>query len=342
MGKSKVILRQNRQLVSLVLSALLLASTSVMLGGQEAGANIFKKFGSKLKSGLSHLTARLPRSTTASKVSLVQGNPPALYWKTASDPKAALLCLHELGLHKGVFENLGRRMSEQGVAVYAIDLRGFGEWRDVQSKDARMDLDLTLADVKAAVEAMRKNHPGIPIFILGEAMGGALALKAASDFPELIQGAITAAPGGEHYEKVHDYIKVGSGMVAGANKDSGLGEALMNRATAKSDLRETFEKDDLVRLDVTPRELMACQFFMYKTKNMARQIKDTPVLVVHGEQDRESRPVGSTNVYEQLATKDKEYLVVKDGDHYTFEDNNVSDQAFNYTLAWIDKHAKTK
>lgn len=283
--------------------------------------------------------ARKKRELAGAPVGLVPGNPPAIYWKPDRDPKAVVLCLHELGLYNGVFDNLGKRLSAEGVAVYAIDLRGFGGWEDIKSPDSKMDLDKTLADVKASVEVLHNLHKGLPVFILGEAMGGALALKAASQFPDQIQGIITAAPGGEHFKTMKNYTTIASKLVvSGPNNETSYGEDLLQIATPKKDLQEVLRQDPKVRLDLAPRELMDCQFFMYKTRDMARKIKNTPVLVVHGQNDGESKEVGSEKVYKNLATKDKEYLKVADGDHYTFEDVKVSDAAFNSTLSWIDKH----
>jgi acylglycerol lipase len=281
------------------------------------------------------------RQVVGVPVGLVPGNPPALAWRPAGNPRGIVLCLHELGLYNGVFDDLAGRLSRQGLAVYAIDLRGFGGWSEIESKDSKMDLDKTLADVKGSVEVLHKLHAGLPVFVLGEAMGGALALKAAAEFPELIAGSITACPGGEHYNTTRNYLVIAGKLIStGPNHNCSYGEDLMAMATKKPELQDTLAQDPRVRLDLAPRELMDCQFFMYKTRQMARRIKDLPVLVVHGEGDRESREVGSERVYDNLTTRDKEYLKVPDGDHYTFEDVKVSDTAFNSTLAWIDRHIK--
>lgn len=283
---------------------------------------------------------RKKRNVSATQVGLVPGNPPALFWKPGDAPRAVLLCLHELGLYKGVFDDLGTRMAKDGVAVYAIDLRGFGDWQEVKGSEARMDLDKTLSDVKESVEILHKLHPDLPVFVLGEAMGGALALQAAAKYPKLIQGAISSAPGGEHFKTAANYMKVAGKFVGGPNRDSGMAKDLMAMATPKVELRESFADDSMVRLDLSSRELMDCQFFMYKVKNFARDIKDTPVLIVHGKNDGESRPEGSTRVYKKLATKDKKFVTVDDGDHYTFEDTKVSDKAYGPTISWIDDHIR--
>ena len=281
---------------------------------------------------------RKKRELHGVQVGLLPGNPPATYWQAKSSPKAVVLCLHELGLYAGVFDDLGQRLGKENMAVYAIDLRGFGGWKTIDSKDSEMNLPKTLADVKGSCEVIHKLHPGLPVFILGEAMGGALALDAAAKFPELISGVITAAPGGEHFNTINNFAKVASSKVVGAKHVFGLGETIMDAATPKEELKDALSGDEMVRMDVTNDEMMACQFFMYKTKNMAKEIKTTPVLVVHGDQDHESRPIGSRNVFQNLATNDKKFEALANGDHYTYEDTKVDDRAFEVALNWLNAH----
>jgi acylglycerol lipase len=279
------------------------------------------------------------RQLAGTPVGLIPGHPPALTWKPDDKPRAALLCLHELGFYSGNFDNLGQRMAKQGMVVYAIDERGFGGWQDIPGKDSKMDMDKIVQDIKDSAEVIRKRHPDTPLFLLGEAMGGSLVLKVAADNPKLINGVITAAPAGDHYNTTKNYAKVATEMLtSGPNDTCQYGEQLLESATPREELRTAFREDPGVRLDLAPRELMACQFFMYKTKSMAKQIKETPVLVVHGQKDGESKESGSADIYKTLKTKDKEYLLLPDGDHYTYQDINVSAAAFDKTLAWIEKH----
>lgn len=317
-----------------VTSALLLTLIAASVPAVTTPADAFWPF-SKKHNG----EKRKKRELQGTPVGLVPGNPPALYW-SARKPRAVVLCLHELGLYKGVFDDMGKRLADKDVAVYAIDLRGFGGWRDMDKKESKMDLAKTLADVKGSCEEIRKLHPDIPVFILGEAMGGALALEAASKYPTLINGIISAAPGGEHHKSVNNFVNVGVGMAVGSKHAFGLGEKLMDVATPKQALKEALSEDEMVRMDVTSGEMIACQFFMYKTRTMAKSIKDMPVLIVHGEKDGESKVIGSQAVYKNLATKNKKFVRLPEGDHYTFEDIKVADDAFSTALAFIDENSK--
>ncbi len=280
---------------------------------------------------------REKRATTASKVDLVSGMPPFLFWEGSADSKGIVLCLHELGMYNGIFEDLGNKLKDSGYSVYSMDLRGFGGWSD-KGAEGKMDLKNTLADIKSAAEAIRKKHADKKVFLLGEAMGGALALEAASKYPDLISGAISSAPGGEHFHTLDNYLSIGSRFALG-NKRFSKGEELVSIATPKKELQDALKNDAGVRLDLAPKELMACQFYMYKTRRFARQIKDLPIMIVQGQKDGESRPEGAKKVFDNLATKTKEYLPVENGDHYVFEDVNVDKNAMNATIAWLDKHS---
>jgi len=330
---TKDLKRKKMQVSALAIVGVLLFTSSVSIQSADA----FWPFSKKHKDGKDR--KRKPREINGSSVGLVPGNPPATVWKPDGTPRAAVLCLHELGLHKNVFDDFGTRMAKKGVIVYSIDLRGFGGWTEQKTKDAEMDLDNTFGDVKSSLEVIHKLHDKTPVFILGEAMGGALALEIAAKFPQLTAGIITAAPGGQHYKTVSNYMNIGSKVLTlNAGKDSHMSEDLMEVATPKEALQEAFMDDDQVRLDLKPKELMACQFYMYKTKKFAKQIKDVPVLVVHGKLDGESKEVGSTDVYKNLKTAKKKYVLLENGDHYTFEDVKVSDEAFNNALSWIDSN----
>jgi len=281
---------------------------------------------------------RTVRETAGTKVDLVEGMPPFLYWQSTSEsPKGMVLCLHELGMHSGVFDDLAKKLVASGYSVYSMDLRGFGGWKD-KGSEGKMDLKDTLGDIKSATEAIRKKHPNSKVFLLGEAMGGALALEAASKFSDIISGAISSAPGGEHFGTLGNYLSVGTRFTA-FNKRFNKGEELVKVATPKKDLQEALMKDANVRLDLAPNELMACQFYMYKTRQFAKQIKTLPIMIVQGQKDGESRPQGAKKVFDNLSTEDKEFLALENGDHYVFEDIDVDKKAMTATVAWLDKHS---
>ncbi|MEJ0071172.1 MAG: alpha/beta fold hydrolase [Pseudomonadota bacterium] len=67
--------------------------------------------------------------------------------------------------------------ARHGIATYAYDQRGFGGAPDRGRWAGTPQL---AADVASAAALLRGRYPGVPLYLLGESMGGAVAILAAS------------------------------------------------------------------------------------------------------------------------------------------------------------------
>lgn len=116
---------------------------------------------------------------------------PLRIWRPEGPAEAAVVALHGFGDYSNAFAQLGADLSAQGVAVYGADQRGFGEapgygmWhgRERMARDAETLVRLAKADL-----------PGMPVYLLGESMGGAVAMLALSDPDTQADGAVLSAP----------------------------------------------------------------------------------------------------------------------------------------------------
>ena len=107
-------------------------------------------------------------------------------------PRAVIVALHGFNDYSNFFAEPGAWLAERGVASYAYDQRGFGEspGRGLWAGEETMARDL--ADFVALVRA---RHPGLPVHVLGESMGGAVAMTAATGpTPPAADGIILSAP----------------------------------------------------------------------------------------------------------------------------------------------------
>src|SRR5690606_7868254 len=80
----------------------------------------------------------------------------------------------------------------QGIATYAYDQRGFG---GTAQRGVWPGTDGLAADFATAARLLRERHPGVPLYALGESMGGGVILAAMTraDAPAL-DGVILPAP----------------------------------------------------------------------------------------------------------------------------------------------------
>ena len=107
-------------------------------------------------------------------------------------PKAVILALHGFNFYSRIFEEPGPYWAERGIATYAYDQRGFGA---APNPGMWAGAGALIADVGAAVRSLRARHPGVPVYLLGDSMGGAVAIAAlGGPEPPPVDGVILVAP----------------------------------------------------------------------------------------------------------------------------------------------------
>ncbi len=118
---------------------------------------------------------------------------PVRSWLPQREPaKAVIVALHGFNDYSRFFSAPGRYLSRQGIACYAYDQRGFG---DAPGFGMWAGADAYVSDLLAFTSQVRLRHPGIPLYVLGESMGAAVAIVAmTSDHPPSADGLILSSP----------------------------------------------------------------------------------------------------------------------------------------------------
>lgn len=113
-------------------------------------------------------------------------------WK-ADSPKAVIIAVHGMNDYSHAFAGPGAWWAaEASVTTYAYDQRGFGRSPDFARWAGS---ETMIADLRAAVAAVRAEHPGLPLYVLGHSMGAATVIAAEAESPLDADGLILAAPG---------------------------------------------------------------------------------------------------------------------------------------------------
>jgi len=106
--------------------------------------------------------------------------------------KAVIVALHGFNDYSHFFTQPGEYLARQGVACYAYDQRGFG---NAPGRGLWAGGEAYVDDLRAFVAQIKSRHPGLPVYVLGESMGGAVAIAAmASARPPAADGLILASP----------------------------------------------------------------------------------------------------------------------------------------------------
>jgi alpha-beta hydrolase superfamily lysophospholipase len=109
-----------------------------------------------------------------------------------ASPRAVIVALHGMSDYSNAFDMPGKVWAKLGITTLAYDQRGFGL---SDRPGLWAGADAMRADLNDAIAAARVRYPGVPVFALGESMGGAVVLTAlASDKPPAADGIILVAP----------------------------------------------------------------------------------------------------------------------------------------------------
>ncbi len=117
---------------------------------------------------------------------------PLYTWPHSGTPQAIVLALHGFNDYGEFIKDAAIFWGTQGVKVYSYDQRGFGRapYHGFWPGTKALGQDFTIS-----TRLLRDHHPGIPLYVLGHSMGGAVIMAAlTSNNPPMVEGAILVAP----------------------------------------------------------------------------------------------------------------------------------------------------
>ncbi|MDR3516059.1 MAG: lysophospholipase [Azospirillaceae bacterium] len=122
---------------------------------------------------------------------------PLRHWLPAKPPRAVILALHGFNDYSRSFAWPGAYFAAHGIASYAYDQRGFG---NAPRPGIWPGTATLVGDLRCAAALLHERYPGVPLFVLGESMGGAVVTLALTsptpaDQPALdVAGAVLVSP----------------------------------------------------------------------------------------------------------------------------------------------------
>jgi len=267
---------------------------------------------------------------------------PLVAWKNglaATAPRAVILCIHGMGLETMAFSWLAAEMNKRGYIVYALDVRGFGSWTQTRGEE-HLNYRQSLADIKKVSQVIKERNPDLPLYILGESMGGAIAIRAGARLGDILNGVIASVPSAERFQAKRMSLQTAVHFIVDPNKAFDIGSEVADRATAKESTRTMWKSDPKAKLGMTPIELIKFAAFMRSTKPQAARITKLPVLMVQGLQDQLVKPQGTFGLFEAVKSPDKTFLTIGNAEHLIFENSTPDPILIDSLDSWLKHHAK--
>lgn len=113
-------------------------------------------------------------------------------WAAEGEPEVVVVALHGMNDYANAFHFAAPFWAQHGVTTYAYDQRGFGR---SPHRGLWPEEEVLLEDLRTMVALARARHPHAHVAVVGESMGGAVAIRAfASQRPPAAHRLVLMSP----------------------------------------------------------------------------------------------------------------------------------------------------
>jgi len=256
-------------------------------------------------------------------------------WEPDEPPRSVIVIVHGYGDHSSRYADLASHFVQQGHTVQTYDQRGHG--RSEGRRAYINTFDQYLDDLRAFLASVRQRFKKFPVYLLGQSMGGAIAVLYCLEREADFQGLVLCSAA----LKAHD------DMAPLLQKLSSVAGRLLPRLPTISLDLDALSRDPAVvrwtREDLlyyhgrmparTGSEMLrAMQRIDQQVENLT-----LPLLLIHGTADKITDPAGSIACYERANSDDKTLGLYPDLYHETFNEPE-KEQVIEEITTWLDEH----
>lgn len=255
-------------------------------------------------------------------------------WRPSDrEPRAILSIVHGFGEYTGLYAPVAEFFVAEGFAVFAMDLRGHGRspgprgfirsWSDYRE------------DVASLIGMAQETLPGKPVFLLGNSLGGLIAIEYALHYPAQLRGLIAMSPAVGKIGVARFLLwlsRVLSRIWPSFTLDSGIDSEAMTRDSSAA---ARIEADPMVHGRGSARLGTEVQDTIAAVRQRAGELA-VPVLIQHGDADTVTDPEDSRWFMERIGSPDKTLLLYPGSYHNLCIDLNWM-EVLRDTSQWIGR-----
>jgi acylglycerol lipase len=253
-------------------------------------------------------------------------------WRPEGAVRRIVILIHGFNSHSGYMAWPAEQFAANGLAAYALDLRGRGK-----SEGERFYVEKFsdwLGDVDRLVEIARTENPGLPVYVLGHSVGGVIASSYVFEHQPEIAGLICESfaldVGLPHLAQLA--LEGASHLVPHLPVYS-----LKNEIFSRNpDVVAEMNNDPLIANEKQPAE--TASEVLKAAARLKRNMPnfDVPVFIIHGTDDKATRPEGSRYFYDNVGSEDKTLKLYEGGYHDLLNDVD-REVVMADILAWVNE-----
>jgi alpha-beta hydrolase superfamily lysophospholipase len=251
-------------------------------------------------------------------------------WRSQATARGVVVIVPGFNSHSGYYEWVAEQLTTEGLAVYAIDLRGRG-----RSDGERFYVEKFaeyVGDVAAIVNLAKSRHLGLPVYLLGHSAGGVVSclytLENQSELAGLIcESFAFQVPAPDFALAVFkglSHVAPHAHVLHLKNEDFSRDPKAV----------QTMNEDPLIAHETQPTQTLA-ELVRADERLKAEFPRITlPVMILHGSADKATRPSGSQLFYDAAGSSDKTLKLYDGGFHDLLNDTDRQTVMSN-VLGWI-------
>lgn len=222
-------------------------------------------------------------------------------WRPEGEARGVVAIVHGFNSHSGYYGWAAEQLAADGLAVYALDLRGRG-----RSDGERFYVEKVadyVDDVATFVSLAKSREPGLPVFVLGHSAGGVISCLYALEHQAGLAGLVCESFALQVYAP--DFaVAVLKGLSHVAPHAHVL--RLKNEDFSRDpEVVRAMNEDPLIADEVQPTLTAAVMARASDRLTKEFPLITLPVLILHGAADKVTRPGGSRLFYDAAGSADK-------------------------------------
>jgi acylglycerol lipase len=237
-------------------------------------------------------------------------------WRPGGPPRGVVVIVPGFNSHSGYYAWVADQFVAAGLAVYALDLRGRGK-----SDGERFYVDTFddyVGDVATCVTLAKSQTPGLPVFLLGHSAGGVVAcvytIGHQADLAGLICESFAFQVPAPDFAlavlKGLSHIFPHAHVLPLKNADFSRDPEVVAAMNA----------DPLIAHETQPTQTVAAMVRADERLKNEFQLITLPVLILHGTNDKATKPSGSQLFFDQAGATDKTLKLYEGGFHDLLND----------------------
>lgn len=254
-------------------------------------------------------------------------------WHPTGNPRGVIVLVHGFNSHSGYYAWVAEQLVADGLAVYALDLRGRGKSDGERFYVAKFEDYVN--DLAKFIDMVKSQEAGLPIYLLGHSAGGVVSCVYALEHQGKLAGFICESfafqvPAPDFALAVFkglSHVAPHAHVLRLKNKDFSRDPTVV----------AAMDEDPLIARETQPTQTLAEMVRADERLKKGFSTITLPLLILHGTSDKAAKPSGSQFFYDNAGSTDKTLKLYEGGYHDLLNDTNKATVMAD-VKSWIDEH----